>query len=92
MSEPAVLQAAQILTCEVSVCRLCTESSHSHVLVTFVYACACCLAGCSDLELYVVLCVVGCHSHVFRLFLMSVPAVTGCSHLELMVFGLPSVY
>ena len=51
MSASAVVQVAQLLSCEFSVCRLCIEGSPSHVLVMFSVACACCLAGCSALKL-----------------------------------------
>ena len=51
MSASAVVQVAQLLSCEFSVCRLCIEGSPSHVLVMFSVVCACCLAGRSVLEL-----------------------------------------
>ena len=43
---PAVLQAAQVLSRESSVCRLYTGGSHSHVPVIDSDVCARCLAGC----------------------------------------------
>ena len=54
MSVPGVLQAALVLSRESSVCRLYTGGSHSHVLVLVSDARACCLAGCSGLELGVI--------------------------------------
>ena len=64
----AVLQAARIFGCESSVRRLCTEGSHSLVLVSDSDVCACFLAGslaswAVSLQ-YVVVFTVGSHSHV----------------------------
>ena len=54
MPVPAILQAALVLSRKSSVCRLFTGGSHSHVLVLVSDARACCLAGCSGLELGVI--------------------------------------
>ena len=78
MSVNAVLQAARILCCECSACRLCSEGSLSHVLVFFSVVCACSLAGCSGLELSLqyVFCVLMAPVYtLLELVLMSVLAV-----------------
>ena len=46
MSVLAVLKAAQVLSWESSVRRLCIGGSLSHVLATVPDVYACCLAGC----------------------------------------------
>ena len=56
MSIRAVLKAAQIMSYESSVGRLCTDGTRSHVLVIVFAVCACCLAG-SDVSLQYVVCV-----------------------------------
>ena len=62
MSVPAILKAAQMLSCESSVGRLCTDGTRSHVLVIVFAVCACCLAG-SDVCLQYVVCVLEAPVH-----------------------------
>ena len=63
MSVPAILKAAQMLSCESSVGRLCTDGTRSHVLVIVFDVCACCLAG-SDVGLQYVVCVLKALIHI----------------------------